>query len=98
MKKPTMKKQLLHIVLGTLAWGAITGASAQSTDNAIRIGFITDMSGPYADTDGPGGLEAIKMAVKDFGGKVLGKKIEVLSADHQNKAEDRKSTRLNSSH
>src|SRR3546814_5812923 len=87
MKKPTMKKQLLHIVLGTLAWGAITGASAQSTDNAIRIGFITDMSGPYADTDGPGGLEAIKMAVKDFGGKVLGKKIEVLSADHQNKAD-----------
>ena len=53
----------------------------------LRIGFITDMSGPYADTDGGGGLTAIHMAVEDFGGSVLGRKIEVVSADHQNKAD-----------
>ena len=83
-----MKKQLLRIAAGALAWGIVASASAQAPDNGtIKIGFITDMSGPYADTDGPGGLAAIKMAVKDFGGKVLGKKIEVLSADHQNKAD-----------
>ncbi|WP_235953474.1 ABC transporter substrate-binding protein [Noviherbaspirillum galbum] len=53
----------------------------------LRIGFITDLSGPYQDTDGPAGAEAIKMAVEDFGGTVLGRKIEVLSADHLNKAD-----------
>ena len=63
------------------------GAQAQVSDDAVRIGFITDMSGPYADTDGAGGLEAIRMAVADFGGKVLGKPIEVMSADHLNKAD-----------
>jgi branched-chain amino acid transport system substrate-binding protein len=70
-----------------MASGLIPGAAYAQASNGdvIRIGFITDMSGPYADTDGAGGLEAIKMAVQDFGGKVLGKKIEVLSADHQNK-------------
>ena len=51
----------------------------------IKIGFITDMSGLYADIDGPAGAEAIKMAVADMGGAVAGKKIEVLVADHQNK-------------
>src|SRR5690606_5194924 len=69
---------------GLVAAGAVQAAS--DTD-VIRIGFITDMSGPYADTDGPGGLEAIRMAVQDAGGSVLGKKIEILSADHQNKPE-----------
>lgn len=67
--------------------GTASAATAAKDDGVIRIGFITDMSGPYADTDGPGGLEAIKMAVADAGGSVLGKKIEVLSADHQNKAD-----------
>ncbi|NDP58596.1 MAG: ABC transporter substrate-binding protein, partial [Oxalobacteraceae bacterium] len=71
----------------TLLFAAGTHAQAQSASEPIRIGFITDMSGPYADTDGAGGLEAIRMAVEDAGGKVLGKKIEILSADHQNKAD-----------
>ena len=53
----------------------------------ISIGFITDMSGLYADIDGPAGAEAIKMAIADMGGAVNGKKIEVLVADHQNKAD-----------
>ncbi|UIN19857.1 ABC transporter substrate-binding protein [Herbaspirillum frisingense] len=69
------------------AFGLAGPAAAQVSNDAVRIGFITDMSGPYADTDGLGGLEAIRMAVADYGGKVLGKPIEVISADHQNKAD-----------
>lgn len=75
------------IACSTLFCAAAGNAQAQVSDDAIRIGFITDMSGPYADTDGLGGLEAIRMAVADAGGKVLGKPIEIMSADHQNKAD-----------
>jgi branched-chain amino acid transport system substrate-binding protein len=60
---------------------------AMAADDAVKIGFITDMSGLYADIDGPGGLEAIKMAIADFGGKVNGKPIQLVYADHQNKAD-----------
>jgi branched-chain amino acid transport system substrate-binding protein len=62
-------------------------ACAQISGDAIKIGFITDMSGVYTDLDGAGGAEAVKMAVADAGGKVNDKKIEVLVADHQNKAD-----------
>ncbi|MEO8937610.1 MAG: ABC transporter substrate-binding protein [Burkholderiaceae bacterium] len=62
-------------------------AHAQISDDVVKIGFITDMSGFYADVDGPGGVEAIRMAIADFGGKVDGKRIELLVADHQNKAD-----------
>ncbi|HEX7438692.1 MAG TPA: ABC transporter substrate-binding protein [Caldimonas sp.] len=67
--------------------GAVPAAQAQISGDVIRIGFITDMSGLYADIDGPAGVEAIKMAVADMGGAINGKKIEVLYADHQNKAD-----------
>ncbi len=67
-----------------LAAGFAAAASAQGT-GPIRIGMITDMSGLYADIDGPAGVEMVKWAVQDFGGKVLNRPIEVLSADHQNK-------------
>ncbi|MGA0955551.1 MAG: ABC transporter substrate-binding protein [Burkholderiaceae bacterium] len=61
---------------------------AQSiTDNEVRIGVLTDLSAIYSDIEGPGAVIAAKMAVKDFGGKVLGKKITVLSADTQSKAD-----------
>jgi branched-chain amino acid transport system substrate-binding protein len=53
----------------------------------VKIGVLTDLSGLYADISGKGSVEAVKMAVEDFGGKVLGKPIEVISADHQNKAD-----------
>jgi branched-chain amino acid transport system substrate-binding protein len=66
--------------------GAV-GAFAQSNSGPVRIGFITDMSSLYADIDGPAGGEMIKWAVQDFGGKVLGRPVEVLTADHQNKAD-----------
>ena len=62
-----------------------TSAQAQISGDVIRIGFITDMSGLYADIDGPAGAEAIRMAIADLGGAVAGKKIELLVADHQNK-------------
>lgn len=57
------------------------------SDNVIKIGFITDMSGVYADYDGPAGVEAIKLAIEDAGGEINGKKIELLTADHQNKTD-----------
>ena len=62
-------------------------AHAQFSGDVIRIGFITDMSGLYSDLDGPAGAEAIKMAIADLGGAINGKKVEVLVADHQNKAD-----------
>jgi branched-chain amino acid transport system substrate-binding protein len=65
----------------------VTPAQAQISGDVIKIGFITDLSGLYADIDGPAGAEAIKMAVADLGGAVAGKKIEILVADHQNKAD-----------
>jgi len=65
----------------------VAPAQAQVSGDVIRIGIITDMSGLYADIDGPGGVEAIKMAIADMGGAINGKKIEVIAADHQNKAD-----------
>ena len=62
-------------------------ATAQVSGDVVRIGFITDISGLYSDIDGKGGVEAIKMAIADFGGTVNGKKIEFVFADHQNKAD-----------
>ena len=64
---------------------AAAPAQAQVSGDTIKIGFITDMSGLYADIDGPAGAEAIKMAIAEMGGAVNGKKIELLVADHQNK-------------
>ena len=82
-----MISRTLRVAVSAVALAAATLAQAQVSGDRVRIGFITDLSGPFADNDGPGGLEAVKMAVADFGGKVLGKPIEVLSADHQNKAD-----------
>ncbi len=66
---------------------AVTPAQAQISGDVIKIGIITDMSGLYSDLDGSAGVEAIRMAVAEMGGAVAGKKIEVLYADHQNKAD-----------
>jgi branched-chain amino acid transport system substrate-binding protein len=56
-------------------------------DGMVKIGVLDDMSGPYSDNTGPGDLLAVRMAVADFGGTVLGKPIEVISADMQNKVD-----------
>jgi branched-chain amino acid transport system substrate-binding protein len=60
-------------------------AQAQISDDEIRIGYLADMSGTYRDLAGPGGLEALEMAVEDFGGNVDGKKIVIFNADDLNK-------------
>lgn len=54
---------------------------------SLKIGVLTDMSSLYADNGGPGSVLAAQMAVEDFGGTVLGRKIEIVSGDHQNKAD-----------
>ena len=80
----------LKVLAGALAIAGMTvagSAQAQYSGDVIRIGFITDMSGLYSDLDGQGGVEAIKMAIADMGGSIGGKKIELLTADHQNKAD-----------
>jgi branched-chain amino acid transport system substrate-binding protein len=76
----------LKTLVAAMAIGFGFGASAQNT-GPVKIGFITDMSSVYADIDGPAGGEMIKWAAQDFGGKVLNRPIEVLTADHQNKAD-----------
>jgi branched-chain amino acid transport system substrate-binding protein len=69
------------------AMGFSFAAQAQVSGDTIKIGFITDMSGLYSDIDGQGGAEAIKMAIADAGTVIAGKKVEFISADHQNKAD-----------
>jgi branched-chain amino acid transport system substrate-binding protein len=68
------------------AIGASAPATAQYSGDVIRVGFLTDISGVYSDNDGQGGVEAIKMAVQDFG-NINGKKVEFLYADHLNKVD-----------
>jgi len=63
----------------------LTGAAYAQAPDTIKIGVLADMSSLYADLGGPGSVTAAQMAVEDFGGSVLGKKVEVVSADHQNK-------------
>src|SRR5437870_11237325 len=60
-------------------------ASAEISGDVVKIGVLNDMSGLYADITGPGSAEAARMAIADFGGTVNGKKIDLITADHQNK-------------
>jgi branched-chain amino acid transport system substrate-binding protein len=62
-------------------------AAAQISDDVVKIGVLTDMNGPASAATGNGSLTAAQMAVDDFGGKVLGKPISVISGDHQDKAD-----------
>jgi branched-chain amino acid transport system substrate-binding protein len=79
-------KRILTGVAVALALSA-TAALAQESKPPLKIGGILDMSSLYADITGPGSLEAARMAAQDFGGEVLGRKIEVIAADHLNKAD-----------
>jgi len=69
------------------ACGLALAAGAAQAQGKVKIGFITDMSSGYADLEGKNGALAIQMAIDDFGGKVLGQPIELVTADHQNKAD-----------
>ncbi|WP_309626864.1 ABC transporter substrate-binding protein [Methylibium sp.] len=82
-----MTLALKRIALAAAACSLTGMASAQISGDTVKIGILTDMSGVYADIDGPGGVEAIRMAIADKKGMVAGKKIELLYADHQNKAD-----------
>ena len=79
------------VALAALAALAAAPALAQSadkvSDGVVKIGLLLDMSSLYADITGAGSEAAARMAVEDFGGKVLGKPIEVIVADHLNKAD-----------
>ena len=83
MKLRTLSASMMLASAGLLAQPAFANVS----DNVIRIGFITDMASLYSDIDGAGGVEAARMAIADAGGQIDGKKIELVFADHQNKAD-----------
>lgn len=88
MKIKTKSSLGLHAGLIAMAAAlalAAGSAHAQISDDVVRIGIMGDMSGPYSGNGGPGSVLAAKMAIEDFGGKVNGKPIELLSVDDQNK-------------
>ena len=85
MKKHLRGAGAVALAVATLA-AALAPVGAQAQDK-LKIGFITDMSSLYADVEGKNGALAIQMAIDDFGGKVNGMPIELLTADHQNKAD-----------
>ncbi|RYX86058.1 MAG: ABC transporter permease, partial [Bradyrhizobiaceae bacterium] len=66
---------------------AAPAAHADLSNKVVKIGVLTDQTGLYADAAGPGAVEAVRMAIADFGGKVKGMPIEMVDADHQNKAD-----------
>ncbi len=79
-------KSLLAAAAASLALAASgPAANAQISDDVVKLGVLTDMSSLYADATGKGSVAAVEMAVADYGGKVKGKPIQVVVADHQNK-------------
>jgi branched-chain amino acid transport system substrate-binding protein len=79
---------MLRIVGLTTILLALIGVPALAqTDGAVRIGVLNDMGGVYADDQGPGSVVGAQMAVEDYGGNAAGRKVEVVSADHQNKTD-----------
>ena len=82
-----MRLQLALISALAIACTGATAAHAQVSDDVVRIGVLNDQSGLYADLGGPGSVVAARMAVEDAGGSVLGKPVEIVFADHQNKSD-----------
>jgi branched-chain amino acid transport system substrate-binding protein len=89
-----MRKSTFVAVAAILAPASTCVSHAQEkiSDGVVKIGLIEDMSSLYSDITGMGAVIAAKMAVEDFGGKVLGRPIEVVAADHQNKADSAAAT------
>jgi len=87
-EETSMKRKLLSVAIAAaLAFGVpITQAQqGKLSGDVVKIGVLTDMSGLYADYGGPGAVAAARLAVQDFGGRIFGRNIEVVNADHQNK-------------
>ncbi|MBC5765536.1 ABC transporter substrate-binding protein [Ramlibacter albus] len=80
-----MKRKLISTLVAATLAGAAGLAQAQISDGVIKIGIMNDMSGLYADIAGPGSVTAARMAVEDFGAARKNMKVEIVSADHQNK-------------
>src|SRR6202171_3746143 len=80
-------QRMCACLLAATALAVTTPANAQISDDVVKIGLILDMSSIYADITGKGSADAAQMAIDDFGGKVLGRPIELVYADHQNKAD-----------
>jgi len=81
-----VKRAIPAVVLAVAAAAAHPAAAADAvSDGVVKLGVLTDMTGAYSDLAGAGSVLATQMAVEDFGGKVLGKPVVVISADHQNK-------------
>src|SRR5207302_4797269 len=84
-REVSMRAFILAVsALCALAAGPATAQSLQGS-GPLKIGVLNDMSGVYSDDQGPGSVLAAQMAVEDFGGRVHGQKVEVISGDHQNK-------------
>lgn len=77
----------LRAAVAALLSCCLLGAPALAQNKAVKIGVLDDMSGPYAENTGPGDVAAAKFAIADFGGSVLGKPIELVSADFQSKVD-----------
>lgn len=87
MKKPlSFKAAALGLALGA-SMGLPGAQAAGLSGDAVKVGLLTDMSATYSDLSGQGTIVAAEMAIEDFGGKVMGKPIELITADHQNKAD-----------
>jgi len=80
-----IKRTLLSTLVSSALALTATAAQAQISDGVIKIGVMNDMSGLYADITGMGSVIAAKLAIEDFGAEKKGMKVEVVSADHQNK-------------
>ena len=82
-----IKNIVTALAAGFAAVAATTPATAQISDDVVKIGVIVDMTGVYSANGGRGAIRGVEMAVKDFGGMVQGKPIQVVSADYQNKVD-----------
>ena len=78
---------MIRRALFSFAVAYLFAAAPAAAEEAFTLGIMNDQSGPYADLSGPSSVQAVKMAIEDFGGSVLGKKVELLVADHQNKVD-----------
>ncbi len=78
-------KAIRYAALALAIAAAAPPARAQLSDDIVRIGVLTDLTGPYADFAGPGSVLAARMAVEDIGGSLRGRPVEVIGGDHQNK-------------
>jgi ABC-type branched-subunit amino acid transport system substrate-binding protein len=83
--KQSLSKRSLSVMVAAVSILVSQSAWAQISDGVVKLGVLNDMSSLYADVSGKGGVLAAQMAVEDFGGRVLGAPIEVISGDHQNK-------------